>query len=470
MITALILASAMFAHTSTVADRQFVNLTVYNGGVALVHDRRRVRLNAGVNRLGWRDVSATMDATSALLESLTSDKVDVLEQNFNFDVLNPQALLQKSVGREVIVVHPAAIAGGRETREPARILSINDGIILQYRDRIETDLRGGYIVYPYSPGSFRDRPTLDLDLDVPDSGLHTLDLSYISEGLSWYTDYVGQLTPDETHLSLTGFVTLSNTSGTSFSNAHLQLVAGNVNVTRPALGHALKTIASVRSATSDIYNVSEQNYFEYHIYTMHRPTTLADKQTKQLTLLTAHDVPVQKTLELRGLSNYYEMADADLGNRLPVSVYVSFENRGGELGIPLPAGNFRVYEKDSHNVSQFLGSDTIAHTPKNQTVRLRLGESFDVTARKRQTGYHIVSNCSSESAYEIRLDNAKDIPQTVRVIEPIPGDWQMLFESAPHTKSSFATATWDVSVPANGTSTLTYRTQVTWCRSHERAP
>lgn len=463
MIVALLLATSLVRHTSTIADRQFVNLTVYNGGIALVHDRRRVRLSAGVNRVGWRDVTASMDATSALLESLGTPDVHVLEQNFNFDVLDPQSLLQKYVGREVVVVHPPAFAGERATREPARILSIENGIILQYRDRIETGLHGGYIVYPYSPGSFRDRPTLDLDLLAPSAGVRTLDLSYITEGLRWHADYVGQLSPDESRLSLTGLVTLSNTSGTSFSRAHLQLVAGNVNVARP-VAMTLKTIARVHSSAANENGVSEENYFEYHIYTLEHPTTIADKQTKQITLFTAQNVPVQKTFELRGFPYYYYYAQPDLGARLPVSVYVSFSNRGGDLGIPLPAGTFRMYERDSRNISQFLGSDAITHTPKNQTVRLHLGDSFDLTARRRQTDYRITGKCSRESAYEITLANAKSVPQTVHVVEPIPGDWQILSENLTHVKSSSSTASWDVAVPAGGTATLNYRVAVRSCR------
>ncbi|MEO6912620.1 MAG: DUF4139 domain-containing protein [Candidatus Baltobacteraceae bacterium] len=447
---------------STIADRELVNLTIYNGGEALIHDRRRVDLNAGLNRIAWRDVSANMDPTSALLASLGSaDRINVLEQNFNFDLLDPSALLEKNIGHEVTVVHEARFAGERDTRERARILSTNGGVVLQYKDRIETSVRG-YIIYPASPKNFRDRPTLDLDMQSELSGPQTLDLTYLTSGLSWRADYVGTLLPDESHLSLTGLVTLSNTSGESYDNARLQLVAGNVNIAQPAAS-TLRTIANVTAETYSANAAQEENYFEYHLYTIERPTTILDRQTKQLTLLTASGIPIRKTLELRGSSQYYESAQPDLGDRLPVGVYVTFENRDGNLGIPLPAGIVRLYKNDSRGLSQFLGSDHIQHTPKNEPVRMHLGDSFDVTARKRQTDFQQLDGCSSRSSYEITLSNAKPSPQDVLIVESIPGSWRITDESSPHTKSSASTANWTAHLPQDGHSILTYTARVRWC-------
>jgi hypothetical protein len=465
ILAASVLAAAPAARSSTVAQRELVNVTVYNGGTALIHDRRLIRLQDGVNRIAWRDVSAYMDPTSALLESIgTTNNITVIEQNFDFDLLNPDALLQKYVGKYVTVVHDARFTGEHDVRERARILSTSGGIVLQYRDRIETELRG-HIIYPFSPQNFRDRPTLELDFNSEQSGPQLLDLSYLTGGMTWRADYVGVLAPDEAHLSLTGLVTLSNTSGASYENAHLQLVAGNVNVVAtPAPRVMLKTIAHVTSRAAGNL-VRQENYFEYHLYTLERPTTILDKQTKQATLLSARSVPIRKTLELRGSYTYYRDAEADLGDRLPVGVYVSFENRGGDLGIPLPAGVVRIYKTDSSNVSQFLGSDRIDHTPRNETVRLHLGDSFDVTARKKQTDFHYLSSsyCATSSSYEIALSNAKDVAQDVLVVEPIPADWEITDENMPHTKSSASTANWLVHVPAGGGAVLRYTARVTWC-------
>ncbi len=454
--------------SSTLSDQQAVNVTIYNENLALVHDRRRVTLTNGINRIAWRDVSASMDATSAILDAdATSSHVNVLEQNFDYDVLGQDALMQKYVGYDVIVVHPARFAGEHDRREHAKILSYNSSdVVLQYADRIETHI-DGYIVFPSIPKSLRDRPTLTLDLQSANAGPQMLDLRYVTSGLSWNVAYVGTLDANQSHMSLVGLVTLNNTSGTSYHNARLQLVAGNVN--RPApTSQQLKMIANVTSGVgSDIYNVNatQENMFEYHLYTIGHPTTILDKQTKQLALLSANDVPVKKTLELQGSPYYYQSANTQLGDRLPVAVVVSFENKGGDLGIPLPAGQMRIYQNDSRGLAQFVGGDTIAHTPRNDTVRLRLGNSFDVVARKRQTDFSLLTNCSAQSSYAIDFTNGKDSPQDVTVLEPMPGlDWMITSESQAHTKPTSRLAQWLVHLPADGKATLTYTANVTWCR------
>jgi hypothetical protein len=451
--------------TSTVADRELVNVTIYNGGTALIHDRRRISLEDGLNRIAWRDVSANIDATSALLDDLTSrDAIRVLEQNFDYDLLSPSALLDKYVGRNVVVVHEPRFAGERETRETARLLSTNDGIVLQYADRIETQLPTfAHIAFPTATADFRDRPTLVLDLDSERGGPQTLDLTYLTNGLTWRVDYVGVMGPDETHLSLNGLVTLSNTSGVSYDDAHLQLVAGNVNIVQPGTSNDRYGVIAHVTAMSSAQAVQQENYFEYHLYTFPRVTTIEQNQTKQLTLLSAHGIPIRKTLELRGSPDYYRNSEPDIGDRLPIGVYVSFENKGGDLGIPLPSGIVRLYKNDSRGLSQFLGSDTIDHTPKNETVRLHLGDSFDVTAHKRQTDFRFINACSTASSYEIELLNAKSLAQDVFVIEDIPGQWTISDENVPHAKSSATTASWQLRVPADGRSTLKYTANVTWC-------
>ena len=449
--------------TSTIAERRLINLTVYNGGTALIRDRRIVRLEPGLNRLAWRDVSADMDATSALLEPVGgTDTIAVREQNFDYDLMNPEALLRKYVGREVTVVHEPRFAGDRETRETARVLSVDDGIVLQYRGGIETGVRG-HIVFPVSANGFRDRPTLVIDLDSSQDAYETLDLTYLTHGMSWRADYVGVVSADQTRLALNGLVTLSNTTGESYEDAHLQLVAGNVNVVEPPqmVDRALRTIGRVTANAAP--NVEQENYFEYHLYTLTRPTTVLNDQTKQLTLLSAQGIPIRESLELRGSSDYYRNAEPDIGDGLPIGAYLTFENKGGELGIPLPAGIVRLYKNDSRKQLQFLGSDRIDHTPRNETVRLHVGDAFDVTARKKQTDFHFVSPCSTSSSYRFALSNAKNVAQSVLVVEPIPAQWEITQESSSHVKSSASTASWSIRVPADGQSVLTYTARVSWC-------
>jgi hypothetical protein len=443
---------------STQSDQRGLNVTIYNGGASLIHDRRRVTFAKGLNRIAWRDVSGMLDPTSAVLRSLTSGSaLAVVEQNFDFSLLTPTSLLAKYVGRNVTVIHDVAIPG-YPRRERARLLSNNDGIVLQYADRIETSLEGSHFVFDAIPGDLRDRPTLLLDLDSSRPGPQDVDLAYMSSGLGWQADYVGTVSADKTHMDMNGLVTLTNTSGTTYPNARLQLVAGNVNLNAPQMPQDTYSVSAMALPA-----MRQENYFEYHLYTLERPTTIANGQTKQVALLSAHNVPIKETLELRGSASYYSNANADLGAKLPVGAYVTFTNKGGDLGIPLPGGLVRLYANDSHGTSQFLGSDRIDHTPKNEDVRLHVGDSFDVTANKKQTDFKAIGNCTYESSYDIRLANAKDVRQVVDVVEPLPGDWSILSENFPHEKSSSATSTWHIRIPPDSSTTLTYSARVRLC-------
>ena len=443
---------------TTLADQRRVDLTIYNAQIALVHDRRRVDLAAGSGSVAWRDVSGQLDATSAILTDVGNPgAVRVDEQNFDYDLLRPQTLLEKYVGRDVTVVHERP-GPGEPRRETARVLATNDGIVLKYRDRIETGLYDSHIVYATIPDDLRDRPTLTLDLATQRAGAHDLDLAYLTGGLGWHAEYVGSVSPDERRLALRGLVTLSNTTGTTFANAHLQLVAGNVNVPAPTM-NAMQTIGRVAAAPT----MTQQNFFEYHLYSLATPTTIANAQTKQVALLAARDVPLRKTLELRGSQSYYFNADADLGAKLPVGAYLTFTNKGGDLGVPLPGGLVRLYKNDPSGASLFLGADRIDHTPRNQDVRLHVGDSFDVTANKKQLAFHALGDCTFRSDYRIVVSNAKTEAADVLVVEPIPGDWTIEAESSRHVKTSSATATWTLRVPPDASTTLDYTARVRLC-------
>jgi len=446
-------------HVSTLADQSGVGVTIYNTNLALVRDRRRIDLPAGESRLALRDVSAQIQPETALLQSVGApQRLTVLEQNFDYDLLSPQKLLQKYVGRDVDVIRYDPRTGERHA-ERARVLANNDGVVLRYADRIETSVNGT-LSFPSLPPDLRDRPTLVSDVTNAGGGPQQLELDYLTGGLSWKADYTALLAPGDDRLDLRGLITLTNQSGTTFRNADVQLVAGDVNVVQDQL-HALGAVYS-RNTAAPVAPVAEQALFEYHLYTLSRKTTVADNQTKQVELLSAANVPVTKTLELRGSPYYYRQQTPDLGARLKVGTYVTLHNQGGDLGIPLPAGVIRVYKRDTSGTAQFIGSDRIDHTPKGEVVRLHLGDSFDVTAHKKQTDFHIVDGITFESAYEIVLRNAKNTAQTVLVVEPIPADWTMLQNSAPFTKTSASTASWTLTVPPNGSTTLTYRVRVVY--------
>jgi hypothetical protein len=449
---------------STLTDQQSVAVTIYNENLALIKDQRKIQLGSGQSSLAFRDVSAQMRPETALLRSLSSPgKLSVIEQNFDFDLLTPQKLLEKFVGKSVGVIktNPAT---GAETTEQAQVLAANNGVVLKMGDRIETGIPGR-IVYGDVPANLRDRPTLVMSLNNSGAAQQDVELSYLSGGLGWKADYVAELNAADDRMDLSGWVTLTNTSGASYRNAKLQLVAGDVNRVQDER-HLVRSMAKMEMAASDAPRMAEESLLEYHLYTLDRPTTIAENQTKQVALLSATNIPVRKELLLRGADYYYQSSYGELGQKMKVGVFVEFDNKeSARLGMPLPKGIIRVYKKDGAGNAQFVGEDSVDHTPKNEVVRLKLGEAFDVTADKKQTDFKKLPNPSKsttmfESAYEVVLKNAKKEAVTVTVQEPIPADWKILKSSHPHEKAASNTAVWRIDIPAEGKTTLTYRVQV----------
>ncbi|WP_294769055.1 DUF4139 domain-containing protein [uncultured Rhodoferax sp.] len=450
---------------STLADQQEVAVTIYNDNLALVKDQRRVQLGSGNLALAFRDVSARMRPETALLRSVSAPgSFSVLEQNFDFDLLTPQKMLEKYVGQTVNVVRTNP-ATGVETTEAATVLSANNGVVLKIGQRIETGIPGR-LVFGDVPANLRDRPTLVMALDNKGAPQQDVELSYLTSGLGWKADYVVELNASDDKLDMSGWVTLTNTSGATYRNARLQLVAGDVNQVQPEMQRSRGMVmAAPMTAKADV-NMAEESLFEYHLYTLPRPTTIAENQTKQVALLTASGVPARKELLLRGNDYYYQSAVGELGQKMKVAVFVEFDNKeSARLGLPLPKGVVRVYKKDSAGNAQFIGEDRVDHTPKNETVRLKLGEAFDVTADKKQTDFKKLGgtgkyNYVFESAYQLVLKNAKKEAVAVTVQEPMPGDWQILNTSHSYTKGAANTAVWKLNIPAEGSTVLTYRALV----------
>ena len=450
---------------STLQDQQEVAVTIYNDNLALVKDQRKVELDSGLNSLALRDVSAQIRPETALLRSLTAPgSLQILEQNFDFDLLTPEKMLEKYVGKTVSIVR-TNVATGVETTEQAQVLSANNGVVLKIGDRIETGIPGR-IVYNDVPNNLRDRPTLVVQLENKSAANQNVELSYLTGGLGWKADYVAELNAAEDKLDLSGWVTLTNTSGTAYRNAKLQLVAGDVNQIQDDRNARMEVMRMKPMAAAAPAPMAEESLFEYHLYTLNRPTTLAENQTKQVALLSAANVPARKELVLRGTGYYYQDRHGELGQKLKADVYVEFDNKQNDgLGMPLPKGILRVYKKDSAGNAQFVGQDKLDHTPKNETVRLKLGAAFDVTADKKQTDFTTVPITAKgvnlyESAYEIVLKKAKKEAVTVKVQEPIPGDWKILQSNHTQRKADSNTAEWQITIPAESKTTLNYRVQV----------
>lgn len=447
--------------TSDAADREAVAVTVYNDDLALVKERRRVDLPAGLARLSLRAVAAQMRPETALLRAVSGQPLSLVEQNFDFDLLTPQKLLEKYVGREVTVIRPHP-SNDSERRERATVLAAGQGgypnAVLRFADRIETGVPGR-LAFDSVPPNLRDRPTLSILLEAA-GGKQAVELSYLTGGMSWKADYVANLSTDGKSLDLNGWVTLTNRSGAGFDNSTLQLVAGTVNRVRsPAamLGDAAPMAAMARKAAPQ-----QEALMDYHLYSFERPTSIADNQTKQLALLSASAVPVRREYLLAGNDWYYRERHGQIGQKLKPAVFLEFENKGGQLGKPLPAGIVRVYARDSKGAAQFVGEDRIEHTAKSEKLKLRLGEAFDITAERKQTNYRKIADNVVETAHRIELRNAKDEAVTVHVQEPLPGDWEMVQESQKHTKESARVASWNVAIPAGGTTVLEYSARVKW--------
>ncbi|WP_242482267.1 DUF4139 domain-containing protein [Thiocystis violacea] len=432
-------------------------VTIYNDDLALIKDQRLVKLGPGENRLAWRNVSVEIRPETALLNAQTGGMdLTLLEQNFDFDLLTPTSLLKKYLGRRVDVIR--ANDAGERTTESATVLAVNDGVVLRYDDRIETQLVG-HLSFPDVPEDLRDQPTLVLHIDARQGGEGKLELSYLTGGLSWKADYVADLAPDGRTMDLNGWITLTNASGIGYKGAQVQLVAGTLNRVRPAMPPpAMERMVAMAAAAP---MPQEESLSEYHLYSLPRPTDVLNQQTKQVALLSAPQVGITKELVVQGQPYSYRASSGDGWTPLPVASMLRFVNQGGSLGVPLPQGVVRVYSKDSRGNAQFIGEDAIDHTPKNETLKLKLGESFDVTARRKQTTFKKLAGSSAydyayEASFAMELKNAKAEPVSIIVRESIPGDWEISNESQPHTKEASNLAAWTVAVPAEG------KTQLTW--------
>ena len=440
---------------TTQADQTDVAITAYNNNRALVRDRRTIKLLPGDVGLRFMDVAAQIIPETVSLKSLTSPgELSILEQNYEYDLMNPQALMDKYVGRNVRLINKSSDYSFFEV--DATLLSNNDGPIYQIGNEIYLG-HPGSVVLPEIPEDLIAKPSLIWLLDNAGTD-HEVEVTYLTNGVSWRADYVVRLTGDEGHLDLDGWVTLTNESGTTYNNAELKLVAGDVNVVQPQM--EMQRFKTMDMAVAAAPMMPQEEYFaEYHLYTMPRRTTIKQNQTKQVSLLRAEGVAVKKVYEFRG-QEYYYMQPVPMAPE-HVGVFLEIENdEDNQMGMPLPAGIMRVYQEDSSGMLQFSGEDQIKHTPKDETVRLRLGNAFDVVGERTQTDFTRVSNNVHEASFTVVLRNHKDLDVTVDIVETIPGDWTVLESSHSPVKKDARTAVFSIPVPADGEVEMSYRVRV----------
>jgi hypothetical protein len=446
---------------STAEDRTSVAVTVYNVNLALVRETRNLTVpSRGEASLRFMDVPSSINPRTVHFESLTApDALAVMEQNYEFDLISPAKLMEKYVGREVELVEQAEDLTTREVR--ATLLSVNGGPVYQVGDRIVLN-QTGKVTLPSVPPDLVPRPTLVWTLGADKTGEHEVEASYLTDNMNWSADYVAVVSADDEQTDLTGWVTIDNRSGATYHDATLKLVAGDVRrVSPPRRVMAMDYAAEAKRAPAPSFE--EEAFFEYHLYTLDRPTTIKDNQTKQLNLMQAAGVPLTKKLLLVGRPSWYRNQFGTLTQNEKAAVILEFANtKDAGLGVPLPKGTVRVYKKDRSGSEQFVGEDAIDHTPRDETISLRVGDAFDVVADRTQTEYRKIGKRQAESAFEVSIRNRKDEKTTVTVREPMGGDWELVESSHPGKKKDAGTLEFEIDVPARQEVKLAYRVRVKW--------
>ncbi len=449
---------------SDASGREEVSITVYNQNFGLVRETRRIRTGTGRVELAFTDVAEHLQPQTVHIMPLGNPTdLEVLEQNYRYDMLGPRTLLDKYVGKTIKVYRFNELTGTDEAVD-AEIVSFNENRpVLKINGELTFDYNGRF-AFPDVPKELIAEPTLVwlLNSQRPEQ---RVELTYLTGNLNWHADYVMVINGDDTRGALNGWVTLNNQSGAEFEDARLKLVAGDVQRVSDAQDTTVVT-ATLRHAAQQKAggSFSEEGFFEYHLYTLERRTTLRDKEQKQVSLLEASDTKLKKRLIFYGAKHYYRGRYGDVVSNQKVGVYIDLKNsKKNGLGMPLPKGTVRVYKADKSGAKQFIGEDSIDHTPRDEDIRIKMGDAFDVVASRKQTKWESVGRCAVETSWEIEIRNHKDTNEQVLISEPISGDWEILGHSHLYKKEDAHNFTFDVAVPANGKKTVTYVVRSSWC-------
>mgnify|MGYP001788193047 CR=1 FL=1 len=427
-----------------------VAVTIYNDGRALIQDRRQLNLPGGRSKQDFPDVSAQIRPETV---TLTGAGIGIVEQNFDFDLLTPTALMQKAVGETVTIVrvNPAT---GVETRERARILAANGGVVMQIGERIEVLRDDGLptrVIFDRVPAQLRARPTLSVTLEAARGGSQPVTLNYLSNGLNWSADYVALFDEVNGQMDVQGWITLNNQSGTPYINARTLLVAGAVaNAAQPRYGRipASPSGGIVQAGTE---TAGRERLGGFYLYPLPERTTIADKQTKQVSFLDIHGAPANRGYEFRNgwLGSSQQPLSAS-------SVLRFSSSRVGGLGDALPAGTVRVYQRDARGNPQFVGEHAIGHTPMGSSLSLATGEAFDVKVRSTVEERTRVNDSRWKTRMRYTLTNAGPKPVTVDLVQDgLWGDVRIAEENMKSERRDADQAVWHVVVPANGSAQVT---------------
>jgi hypothetical protein len=453
-----------------VAQEEGVELAVYNQNLALVKDRRGLELSEGLNEVRFADVAAQIDATSVHFRSLSDPEgTVVLEQNYEYDIVGSAKLLRKYIDQEIAVV----TADGQEYA--GTLLSGSDDVILEAADGQVTVLKLDQIkefTFPALPEGLITRPTLVWQVESAQGGSQDVEVTYLTGGVNWQANYIVVLADDEQSLDLDGWVTLDNRSGTGYEDAKLKLIAGDIH--RAAMDtRVVEKELMYEAAPAAEPQVEERAFFEYHLYEVQRPVTVKDQQTKQIEFVTASEVPAEKFFVYDGTQMQYWGAyqpvdDPGYGTASNKKVMVMLEFTNGEeqgLGVPLPKGTLRVYKEDVDGSTLLVGEDAIDHTPKDEQIRLYVGDAFDIVGERIQADFQVdYDDDWMEESFEITLRNHKDEDIEVRVVEHMFrwSQWKILESSHEYEKMDAQTIEFRVPVEADGETVVTYTVLYEW--------
>ncbi len=436
-----------------------VEVTVYNSNLGLVKDTRSLSLPEGDGELRFMGVASSILPVTVRARSLNEPAgLSILEQNYEYDLMSEEKLLDKYVGKKIKIIDSNPYQDRKDILE-AVLLSNNGGQIYKIGDEIFLG-HPGLKVLPEVPENLIARPTLTWLFRNKTKKPHQLEVSYLTENISWKADYILVLAKDDLSADLSGWVTIDNRSGAGYKNATLKLVAGEVNRAQEAapMGGRYMKVMAMDAGSSQF---EEKSFFEYHIYDLQRKTTLKDNQTKQISLLEAAGIKVAKEFLVQGEQGYFTSQYGDQSLKQPVTVSIYFKNsKENRLGMPLPAGVMRLYKQDASASLQFVGEDTIGHTPKDEEVKLKIGEAFDLVAERKQIDFKQVSTRAYETEWEVTLRNRKQEDVVIGVVEPVYGSWQVLSTSHPHKKIDAFKLRFDIAVPKDKEVKIKYRMRV----------
>ncbi len=468
MISPLVIAAML---------NQGPEITVYNQGFGLVKESRSLGLRAGRQTVAVEDVAALIEPNSVAIRSVgRADAFSVLEQNYQYDLISVQAVLNKAVGKEVrfhrvlpngqrevvigtLLSSPTAIVGGPNGNSTQ---TYNGMVIRTPEGRILLN-PSGEIEVTSLPEGLISKPTLLWEIESSQAGDVPVELSYLTQGMNWEADYVLQI-DGLNNADLQGWVTVTNNCGTTYENAKLKLLAGDVQRSRPeAMADAMKMRGAAAGGGGGF---EQESLFEYHLYTLQRPATIRNREMKQLSLLEGKGLKYTKKLIVDSMAPYRgwypQEGQVGVGDVKPL-VKVEFVNsEANKLGMPLPKGTVKVYQRDKSGSVQMLGEDQIDHTPKDERISLTVGRSFDVRATRTRTNFRRIANNHTEETFTVEIRNRKEVPETVHVLERHWGDWKISNNSLPFTKLDANTMEFKVDLKAGETITVQYTVNTKW--------